>query len=164
MIKNIRLAISIASILLFVQTEAQPIAQSTGKCADPQSQAAISYFLNGVWLGIVEMNETGIPDPTKAVKALSASQIHKIQDGIHSNIIEIYARTNDNKLPAECFAIVKSTIAWGNKTLNTPTYPVNYGVHQRTAGAIDIDINSKSLDMDLVTTVTKNVALLSQQK
>jgi len=164
MTKNRMLAIFTASILLFTCTEAQSAVQQADKCAGMHVRAKIGSVLDGFWTGAVAMNEMGKPDPTSALKAMSVEQFQRIKSGIHSEIEEIYALSDDVKLPADCLAIVKSAITLGNKTYNTPTYPLNYGIHKKSDGTIDVDINNKSLDADLIRSVTRGVMELSQQK
>ena len=95
--------------------------------------------------------------PVEATRVLSDKTIQKIKGGTNSRIIEIFAHTNDEKLPTDCLAIAKSTITTANKTITTPSYPISYGVCQKKDGTIDVHIDGKSLDPDFLESVTSNI-------
>jgi len=159
MTKKIITAIIFAAAMSLTNANAEPSTQHVGMCSSPQVHSEIIDYLDKLWVGIAEINETRKRDPETAEKLLSAQQIAKIKNGTYSRIIETYARTTDNKLPADCLAIIKSTITSANKTVNVPTYPMNFDVYQKKDGTIDIHIDNKSIDMDLIKIVADSLVL-----
>ena len=159
MAKNITLALNAISLLLVTCAHAQPSVQHAGICAHPKAQSLVIDTVNSLWIDSAEMYDTKKHTAESAAKVLSESAIQKIKNGTTTKIIEIYARTADDKPPADCLAIAKSVITSTRKTINTPSYPIYYGVYQKKDGTIDIHIDNNSLDGDLIESVASNLVI-----